>query len=139
MEEKNTNITAQIDWLGFSREYVFFDRVSRKNGKSSWKLSRKIKLFMDSFYGFTELPIIFLLLISGMGMLLSSVFGLLILISWILGRISVPGYASIILLQVFSTNLILFVISLVSGYSTRAFENSKSRPRFIVEEIVESR
>ena len=139
MEEKNTNITAQIDWLGFSREYVYFDRVSRKIGKSSWKLSRKIKLFMDSFYGFTELPIIFLLLISGTGMLLSSVFGLLILISWILGRISVPGYASVILLQVFSTNLILFVISLVSGYSTRAFENSKARPRFIVEDIVESR
>jgi hypothetical protein len=139
MEEKNTNITAQIDWLGFSREYVYFDRQSRKIGKSSWKISRKIKLFMDSFYGFTDLPIVFLLLVSSLGILITSVFGLLILISWFLGRISVPGYASVILLQIFSTNLILFVISVVSGYSTRAFENSKARPRFIVEAIIESK
>jgi glycosyltransferase involved in cell wall biosynthesis len=138
MDEKNTNITAQIDWLGFSREFVYFDRLSRKIGKSSWKLSRKIKLFMDSFYGFTELPIVFLLILSSLGIFFSSIFGLLILTSWLLGKISVPGYVSIILLQIFSINLILFVISLISGYITRAFENSKARPKFVIESIVDS-
>ena len=135
MDEKNTNITAQIDWLGYSREFVYFDRLSRTAGKSSWKFSRKVKLFMDSFYGFTELPMNFLLLFSSLGILLSSIFGVLVLISWLLGQIDVPGYVSIILLQVFSTNLILFAISLASGYSTRAFENSKGRPKYIIQSV----
>lgn len=138
MDEKNTNITAQIDWLGFTREFVYFDRLSRKTGKSSWRLSRKIKLFMDSFYGFTEIPIIFLLIFSGLGILLSSGFGFLVLLSWLLGQVTLPGYASIIMLQVFSTNLILFTIGLASGYSTRAFENSKGRPKFIIQSVEES-
>ena len=135
MDEKNTNITAQIDWLGYSREFVYFDRLSRTTDKSSWRFSRKVKLFMDSFYGFTDLPMNFLLLFSSLGILLSSIFGLLVLISWLLGQIDVPGYVSIVLLQVFSTNLILFAISLASGYSTRAFENSKVRPKFIIQSI----
>ena len=138
MDEKNTNITAQIDWLGYSREFVFFDRLSRETGKSSWKISRKIKLFMDSFYGFTEIPITFLLVFSGIGIILSSGFVLLVLISLLLGKVTLPGYASIIVLQVFSTNLILFTIGLASGYSTRAFENSKARPKFIIQSIDKS-
>ena len=52
--------------------------------------------------------------------------------------VSVPGYASIIFLQIFSTNLILFVIALASGYSTRTFENSKLRPKFIVQSYLDS-
>lgn len=138
MDEKNTNITAQIDWLGYSREFVYFDRLSRKSGKSSWKISRKIKLFMDSFYGFTELPVIFLLLFSGLGIILSTSFAMLVFVSWLFGNVSIPGYASIILLQVLSTNLILFALSLTAGYTTRAFENGKSRPKFIVESISDS-
>lgn len=137
MNEKNTNITAQIDWLGFSREFVFFDRLPRKIGKSSWKLSRKIKLFLDSFYGFTEMPINVLFFLSAIGIFVTSLFGIVIIFSWILGRISVPGYASLVLLQIFSTNLVLFVISVVSGYNTRAFENSKLRPKYIIESIYE--
>ncbi len=138
MDEKNTNITAQIDWLGYSREFVYFDRLSRISGKSSWKISRKIKLFMDSFYGFTELPVIFLLICSALGIILSTGFALLVFISWLFGNISVPGYVSIIVLQVLSTNLILFALSLTAGYYTRAFENGKSRPKFIIESVTDS-
>ena len=133
MNEKNTNITAQIDWLGYEREFVYFDRLPRVVGKSSWKISRKFKLFFDSFYGFTDIPINVLLAISSLGIFLGTTFGTLVTISWLLGYVSVPGYASIIFLQIFSTNLILFVIALASGYSTRTFENSKMRPKFIIQ------
>lgn len=138
MDEKNTNITAQIDWLGYSREFVYFDRLPRKSGKSSWKISRKIKLFMDSFYGFTELPVIFLLICSGLGIIFSSSFAMLVFVSWLFGNVSIPGYVSIILLQVLSTNLILFALSLTAGYYTRAFENGKFRPKFIIESVTDS-
>jgi hypothetical protein len=139
MDEKNTNITAQIDWLGFSREFVFFDRQRRIKGKSSWKLSKKMKLFFDSFYGFTDLPIYFLLIVSTIGIVLQSIFGLVVLLSWVLGYVEVPGYASIVFLQIFSTNLILFVISLASGYTIRTFENSKLRPKYVIQSMASSK
>ncbi len=137
MHEKNTNITAQIDWLGFSREYVEFDRKPRSFGKSTWSFGKKLRLFFDSFYGFTDLPIRIMQLTSGLGIILFSMLGLLTGTSWALGLIQVPGYTTIIFLQLFTANLVILCISILAGYVTRTFDNTKNRPRYVVEKIIE--
>jgi hypothetical protein len=137
MHEKNTNITAQIDWLGFSRKYVEFDRKPRSFGKSTWSFGKKLRLFFDSFYGFTDLPIRIMQLTSGLGIILFSTLGLLTGVSWALGLIQVPGYTTIIFLQLFTANLVILCISILAGYVTRTFDNTKNRPRYIVERIIE--
>ena len=137
MHEKNTNITAQIDWLGFSREYVEFDRKPRSFGKSTWSFGKKLRLFFDSFYGFTDLPIRIMQLTSGLGIILFSILGLLTGTSWALGLIQVPGYTTIIFLQLFTANLVILCISILAGYVTRTFDNTKNRPRYVVEKIIE--
>ena len=137
MHEKNTNITAQIDWLGFSREYVEFDRKPRSFGESTWSFGKKLRLFFDSFYGFTDLPIRLMQLTSGLGAILFSILGLLTGTSWALGLIQVPGYTTIIFLQLFTANLVILCISILAGYVTRTFDNTKNRPRYVVERIIE--
>lgn len=137
MHEKNTNITAQIDWLGFSREYVEFDRKPRSFGKSTWSFGKKLRLFFDSFYGFTDLPIRLMQLTSGLGAILFSILGLLTGTSWALGLIQVPGYTTIIFLQLFTANLVILCISILAGYVTRTFDNTKNRPRYVIERIIE--
>jgi hypothetical protein len=137
MHEKNTNITAQIDWLGFSRQYIEFDRKPRNFGRSTWSFGRKMRLFFDSFYGFTDLPIRIMQLTSGLGVLLFSVLGLLTGISWALDLIQIPGYTTIIFLQLFTANLIILCISILAGYVTRTFDNTKNRPRYVIERIIE--
>lgn len=139
MHEKNTNITAQIDWLGFSREYIEFDRKPRSLGKSTWSFGRKVRLFFDSFYGFTDLPIRIMQLISGLGTIFFSFLGAATVISWSLGLIHVPGYTTIIFLQLFTANLVIFCISILAGYVTRTFDNTKNRPTYVVERILNSR
>lgn len=137
MHEKNTNITAQIDWLGFSREYVEFDRKPRSFGKSTWSFGKKLRLFFDSFYGFTDLPIRLMQFTSGLGAILFSILGLLTGTSWALGLIEVPGYTTIIFLQLFTANLVILCISILAGYVTRTFDNTKNRPRYVIERIIE--
>lgn len=137
MHEKNTNITAQIDWLGFTRQYIEFDRKPRSFGKSTWSFGKKLRLFFDSFYGFTDLPIRIMQLTSGLGVILFSILGLLTGVSWALGLIQIPGYTTIIFLQLFTANLVILCISILAGYVTRTFDNTKNRPRYIVERIID--
>lgn len=137
MNERNTNITAQIDWLGFTRRYIEFDRKSRSHGRSTWSFGKKLRLFFDSFYGFTDLPIRVMQLSSVLGIMFFSVLGLLTGISWALGLIQIPGYTTIIFLQLFTANLVIFCIAILAGYVTRTFDNSKNRPKYVVEKIYE--
>jgi dolichol-phosphate mannosyltransferase len=137
MREKNTNITAQIDWLGFSRQYIEFDRKQRRLGKSTWSFGKKLRLFFDSFYGFTDLPIRIMQVISGLGLIFFSLFGILTGTFWALGLIQIPGYTTLVFLQFFSVNLVIFCLSVLAGYVTRAFDNTKNRPTYIVERIIE--
>lgn len=137
LKEKSTNITAQIDWLGFTRKYVKFDRIARKTGKSTWTFSRKVKLFMDSFYGFTDLPIRIMLSFSGFGFIALNAIGIFTVIARLLGLIELEGYTTIVFLQIYSLNILLLAISIVAGYITRAFENSQGRPIYIVQENYE--
>ena len=137
MHEKNTNITAQIDWLGFSRQYIEFDRKPRSIGKSTWSFGKKLRLFFDSFYGFTDLPIRIMQITSGLGIIFFSLLGLLTGVSWALDLIQIPGYTTIIFLQLFTANLVILCISILAGYVTRTFDNTKNRPRYVVERIIE--
>jgi len=136
MKEKNTNITAQIDWLGFKRKFIEFDRRKRSQGKSSWSMGRKVRLFFDSFYGFTDLPIRVMQFSSAAATALLTFLGLVTGISWKLGKIHVPGYSTIIFVQLFTANLIIFCISIIAGYVTRTFDNSKMRPTYLIEKIL---
>lgn len=138
MHEKNTNITAQIDWLGFKREYIQFDRKPRSFGKSTWSFGRKVRLFFDSFYGFTDLPIRIMQLVSGIGTTMFTVLGLATFLSWSLGLIQVPGYTTIIFLQLFTATLVIFCISILAGYVTRTFDNTKNRPTYVIERVINS-
>jgi glycosyltransferase involved in cell wall biosynthesis len=133
LKEKNTNITAQIDWIGFERIYVYFDRQRRSQGKSKWKFSRKVKLFFDSFYGFTDLPIRIMQIFSALSVMALTALALISFIAWTLGLINIPGYLTIIFLQIFTANFLILAISITAGYVTRSFDNSKNRPTYIIE------
>jgi glycosyltransferase involved in cell wall biosynthesis len=139
LKEKNTNITAQIDWIGFKRTYVYFDRLQRIQGKSKWKLSRKVKLFFDSFYGFTDLPIRIMQIFSAFSVICLTLLAIVSFIAWTLGLVNIPGYLTIIFLQIFSTNILLLAVSITAGYITRSFDNSKNRPVYLIQNKIDSK
>lgn len=131
--ELNTSITSQIGWIGFRKSFVPFDRESRKIGKSSWTLRKKIKLFSDSIYGFTFLPVT---IITTIGFLLTGSFLLIsiaTLVAALFGLVKVAGYTTLVLLVGLGNSAIIFCIGLLGGYISRTFDNSKQRPNFIIQ------
>jgi hypothetical protein len=136
LPELNTNITSQLQWIGFDREYVPFHRRARQSGKSTWSMKRKIKLFADSIYGFTGAPIA---LITVFGVLSATLFGILSVLTLagaLTGLIEVPGYATLLLVSAFGHSVTVLICGVLGGYVYRTFENSKDRPRYLIAEVV---
>lgn len=128
LEESRSSLIALIFWLGFRRKLVSYERLERKEGKSSWTFRKKVDYMMDSIYAFTDYPIRLLVRIGSVGCTLSVVLGVLVLAGHLSGQIVVPGYAATMLVMLFFSMLNLLGLGLVGVYAWRTYENSKERP-----------
>jgi glycosyltransferase involved in cell wall biosynthesis len=132
LREINSSLVGLLFWVGFRRGEVPYMRRERQIGKSAWTLRKRLKYLMDSVFSFSDLPIKILLAIGIAGLTLSLLLGGVVLVAHILGTIPVPGYAGTVLSVVFFGALNCFGLGIIGGYVWRTFENTKSRPNYIV-------
>jgi dolichol-phosphate mannosyltransferase len=136
MREKNSPIPLQILWLGYEPVKVYYDRQKREIGKSSWTFSKKLKMFVDSFVGFSYIPIRFMSMVGLLFFVLSIIWGIFICIARILGKIPVQGYTAIMVLILFSSGLIMFVLGILGEYIWRTLDEVRNRPISVVERVI---
>ena len=132
LTENNSSLVGLLFWVGFRRDAVPYVRREREAGKSGWTFKKKMAYLMDSVFGFTDLPIRILLRLGSFGLVLSIALATAVLVLKVLGDIPVPGYAATVLTVVFFGALNCFGLGIIGGYVWRTFENTKSRPNFIV-------
>ncbi|MDD5396690.1 MAG: glycosyltransferase family 2 protein [Candidatus Moranbacteria bacterium] len=133
--EKNTNIMSLIFWLGFKKAFVYYVRKERKHGKSRWTLSKKIKLFVDSFVAFSYAPI---RIISFLGLVIACVsflFGAYTIFDSILGKIPVQGFTTLIAIITFLLGLIMIMLGIIGEYLWRILDETRKRPSYVIDEV----
>lgn len=136
INDRNSPITLQILWMGFGPEKVYYERKKREIGKSSWTFSKKLKLFVDSFIGFSYIPIRIVSVCGILFALLAVIWGIYLIVAKLLGRIPVQGYTTIIVLILFSSGMIMFTLGLLGEYVWRTLDAARKRPISIVEEMI---
>lgn len=134
LKEARSSLVALIFWLGFRRKFIYYERLQRAEGKSSWTLKKKIEYMLDSMFAFTDLPIKILLTIGTIGMLISSVLAVVVIVGRLAGWISVPGYTALMLVMLFFGSLNIFGFGIIGSYVWRAYENLKGRPLSVISE-----
>lgn len=132
LEELNSSLIGLLFWVGFRQKLVKYERVARKHGKSAWTFGRKLRYLLDSVYSFSDLPIRLLKWVGVIALAVAVVFGSVVLISRITGRIPVSGYAATMLAIVFFGGLNALGLGVLGEYVWRTFENTKGRPIAIV-------
>jgi glycosyltransferase involved in cell wall biosynthesis len=137
--EKHTSVLAMILWMGFRQTFIEYVKQARHSGKSKWTLSRKIKLLIDSVASFSYVPI---RAVSLIGVLLATggiVFAIVLVILWSVGHVtSGTGYAALMSALMTGQGLILLTLGILGEYLWRTFDESRGRPRFIIDEIQRS-
>ena len=137
MNEKNTSLMGLILWSGYKIEEIRYVRKARELGKSRWTFSKKVKYFTDSMVSFSFFPLKAITIIGILFSLVSAIWMIAILISWLVGRIPVQGFTTLILVILFSSGLILFSLGMIGEYLWRILDATRERPTFIIDEIIE--
>ena len=135
LPELNTSITSQLQWIGFHRVYVPYERRARISGESTWSMRRKFKLFADSVYGFSGAPIALLTVLGISTFFIVSLLSILTFIGWAAGWVDLPGYTTLVLLIGLSQAVSISGLGILGGYLYRTFDNSKGRPQYIVKAV----
>lgn len=138
LKERNTTLVGLIFWLGFRRGEVKYERRARQHGQSAWSFRRRLRYLLDSTFAFSDLPVRLMSLLGGLGIALSLSLGLIVLVAKLAGEIEVPGYTATALLIMFFGGLNSLGIGLLGEYVWRTFENTKSRPHYVIARHYES-
>jgi len=135
--EANSSIFLQILSLGFRQVSISYDKVERKAGKSKWTLSKKIKLFIDSFVAFSYAPI---RLVSFMGISMAVIgffWALYIIFRAIFMRDLNPGWPSLISILMIGFGITNISLGIIAEYLWRTLDTARKRKVFIIDEIID--
>lgn len=136
MNEKNSHTLYLLSWLGYEYVTIPYTRRKREIGKSRWTLQKKIKLFVDSFVGFSFMPLR-AISIGGISMGIGAfLYGLLVAISRITGFIHVEGWSSLMLVLLFVSSFQMIALGIIGEYVWRGLDAARNRPNFVIEKIV---
>ena len=132
LREPDRSFPFFVRWVGFERAYLEVEHAPRAMGKSSYSLSKLLKLAVGIGMGVSDRP---MRIVMGIGAALSGVSfmaGSLVLVRYLLGQVSEPGYASLILSFLFFSGVIILVLGFVGLYIGRTFIASKDRPLYVL-------
>ncbi|MBV9647698.1 MAG: glycosyltransferase family 2 protein [Candidatus Eremiobacteraeota bacterium] len=132
--ESSTSLLALLFWIGFRRSFVSYVRAPRLEGKSAWTLPKKLRLAANSVLNFSDLPLQLLLFMGGLGMGTAVVYGTIVLLAKLLGRVDVPGYAALIVAITFFGGLTSMGLGIIGQYLWLVLQNVRHRPNYIIAE-----
>jgi dolichol-phosphate mannosyltransferase len=139
IQENNAYLMGLILWLGFDPAVIEYDRAARpaRYGPSMWGLGRRVKYFIDSFTAFSYLPLraasVLGVVVAVFGVLYA---GLVVLLRVVHG-FPVEGWASLMVAVLLLSGVQMLMIGVLGEYLWRNLEETRRRPRFVVEQVLE--
>lgn len=131
ISEKQTNNVYLINWLGYPYVSIPYKRLKRKHGKSQWAFWKKVHLFADTFFSFSDLPlklIRYLFVFSALLFLVANY--LFFFVSEMPHRVII--YIGTAIIFFCSINFVI-----LSEFLSRIHETVRRRPSFVVEKVEE--
>ncbi|OGX33649.1 MAG: hypothetical protein A3C36_01940 [Omnitrophica WOR_2 bacterium RIFCSPHIGHO2_02_FULL_52_10] len=132
VNEKHTSVFMVLAWLGFKQTSIEYVKQARLYGKSKWTLGNKIKLTLDSLLAFSD---IFIRYISVIGVLTACTgFVYALFVIWgLFNGAPLEGWSSLLVTILVLGGIQMIMLGVLGEYLWRTFDESRQRPRFIVE------
>jgi len=128
-----------ILWLGFDPLVIYYNRRARekKYGQSMWTLAKKLKYFVDSFVAFSYVPVRAASLIGISLSVLGLLYAVFVIITRMIRGIPVEGWTSLMVVLLIVSGAQMIMIGILGEYLWRNLDETRKRPRFIVERVIE--
>jgi dolichol-phosphate mannosyltransferase len=135
-KEKHKFIRGLIPWLGFKSAPIVYERNERNSGKTNYSLSKMIKFALDGILSFSSTPISYITRFGIFFILVSLLYASYILYQRFFLNNLVPGFAAILIFTIFFGGFNLFFLGIIGQYIARIFEQTKNRPEYIIEKMI---
>jgi polyisoprenyl-phosphate glycosyltransferase len=135
MPERDRLIRGLRAWVGFKQIGVPYIRPERYWGKSTNSFLKNIKWARKAIFSFSFKPLDYISSFATFFMFLS-LLGIVIYIIFSIFSPAPKGFLTLLVVVFFLNSIQLLVLSVISEYLGRIFEEIKMRPRYISKEII---
>ncbi|HET9717973.1 MAG TPA: glycosyltransferase family 2 protein [Pseudolabrys sp.] len=135
--ESHVFLRGLVMQLGFKTAIVTYDRLPRLHGETKYTLAKMVALAVD---GITSLSVRPIRMIALMGIVLFIVFlgmSIWVLGTWAAGQ-TIQGWTSVMLLFLLIASFQTFAIAVIGEYVGKIYFETKSRPRYIVDQEIDA-
>ena len=135
LRERHRFLRGMVASLGLREILVPFERGERAAGETKYALRKMLWFSWTAITSFSGLP---LRMTLGFGLLLvglSCLYLLWALYATFVSHTAVPGWTSLVFLQCLFSGSILIAVGVLGDYIARIYEETKSRPLYVVESM----
>lgn len=134
MPERNAFFRALSSWVGYKAASVAFEVQEREAGESKWSTKALVKYALSNISSFSTAPMQIVTILGVVMLAVSAILGCISLIQKITGQ-AVEGFTTVILIQLFSSSIVMISLGIIGYYIARIYEEIKGRPRYIVSAV----
>ena len=133
MREKNAFFRALSSWVGYRSTVVEFEVQERQAGQSKWSTMALIRYALRNISSFSTFPMQIVTVLGTIMFGVSVLLGGIALVQKFMGR-ALEGFTTVILIQLFSSSIVMISLGLIGYYIARIYEEVQARPRYIISE-----
>ena len=133
--EKDIYLRGVVPQLGFKHDCVYYNRMERTAGTTSYSLSRQMSLAMTGITSFSSRPI-YIVTVLGIIFLFIALGILIWVITMLLCHRTVAGWTSLMLSVWFCSGVLLVCLGVIGEYIGKIYLEVKDRPRYHIMDTV---
>jgi len=132
--EKNRFIRGLVSWVGFKQTAIEYVRDERLAGETKYPLKKMLKLSIDGLTSFSYKPLKLATYGGAFLSLAGFVYMIVALSLKLFTSSTVPGWTSLIVIQLLFSGFTLFILGVIGEYIGRIYDETKDRPLYIIKE-----
>ncbi len=136
INESTGTVLSLLYWSGLSYTPVPLNRDSRFAGKSGYTLKKSLSLTAQRIFSYSLFPIK-MATVSGIILaIISFLCMILLIVNRIFSNSLLPGWTSIIVIQLFLFGILFVFLGVIGEYLGRVYLETKNRPNYVIEKII---
>lgn len=137
LPERQRYLRGLRSWIGLRQVGIDVDRHERFAGTSKYSTKALIALAFEGLFAFSRLPLRLATFLGFMTVVGGALYGLYVLVSRLAGA-PPQGFATLALLQVGFSGILLLVLGVIGEYVGRIYDEVKRRPVYVVDRVWDS-
>ncbi|MDF2881203.1 MAG: glycosyl transferase family protein [Clostridiaceae bacterium] len=136
LPEKNRYVRGLVSWLGFKQTYVEFVRQERYAGETKYPLKKMMKLAFDGITSLSYKPLTFIGYFGGALFSIGFISFICVIIKNLVSSVNLLTLSLFLSISIMLFGLVFCSFGIMGEYIGRIFDESKGRPMYIIDNIV---